>query len=135
MPQRTPDAKPWRVMKRRNKSFVIRLVYTLCLAGATYNHARIVLEHGVLWDYGGLPLFVSTFWTALTFIDALAVVLLLARPRHGLVLTVAIIVSDVAVNSWVGMEYGIDAAAFAAQVVFLLFVLFTVCQAWHAVKR
>ncbi len=95
MPQLTPDAKPWRVIKRRNKPFVIRLVYTLCLA----------------------------------------VVLLLARPRYGLVLTVAIIVSDVAVNSWVGMEYGIDAAAFAAQVVFLLFVLFTVCRAWHAVER
>ena len=31
----------------------------------------------------GLPLFVSTFWTALTFIDALAVVLLLAKPRYG----------------------------------------------------
>ena len=107
----------------------------LCLAGATYNHARIVLEHGVPWDYGGLPLFVSTFWTALTFIDALAVVLLLAKPRYGLGLTVAIIVSDVAVNSWVGMEYGIDAAAFAAQVVFLLFVRFTVRGAWHAVER
>ena len=52
-----------------------------------------------------------------------------------LVLTVAIIVSDVAVNSWVGMEYGIDAAAFAAQVVFLLFVLFTARRAWHAVER
>ena len=53
----------------------------------------------------------------------------------GVGLTVAIIVSDVAVNSWVGMAYGIDAAAFAAQVVFLLFVLFTVRGAWHAVER
>ena len=68
-----------------NASFSIRLVYALCLAGATYNHARIVAEHGLTWDYGGLPFLVSSFWTALTFIDALAVILLLASPLRGMV--------------------------------------------------
>ena len=115
--------------KRWSVSFVIRPLYALCLAGATYNHARIVLEHGLRWDYGGVPIFVSTFWTALTFVDALAVLLLFVRPRYGVALTVAIIVSDVAVNSWVGMAYGIDVAAFAAQLVFLLFVLCTARRA------
>ena len=114
-------------------SFVIRLLYALCLAGVTCNHARIVLEHGLMWDYGGVPLFVSTFWTARTFVDALAVIFLFVQHRYGVALTVAIIVSDVAMNAWVDMVYGIDVATFAAQVVFLLFVLFTVRRAWHAV--
>ena len=135
MPQLTPDAKPWQVMERRNTSFAIRLVYALCLSGATYNHARIVLEHGLTWDYGGVPLFVSVFWTTLTFIDALAVVLLFAKPTAGLLLTVAIMVADVAVNWWVGMAYGFDVAAFSAQVLFLLFLVCTVRRAWLAEAR
>ena len=118
-----------------NTSFLIRLVYALCLAGATYNHARIVVEHGLTWDYGGLPLLVSSFWTALTLIDPLAVILLLARPKHGMVLTVAIIVNDVVINSWVGLAYGFDAASFVAQVSFLIFVMFTVRIAWRAELR
>ena len=135
MPEITPDAKPWRMMKERNTSFAIRLVYALCLLGATCNHARIVIEHGVTWNYGGVPLFVSVFWTALTFVDALAVFLLFARPRAGLLLTVAIMVADVAVNWWVGMAYGFDVAAFSAQVVFMLFVMATVRRAWVVAPR
>lgn len=122
-------------MGRWNTAFATRLVYALCLSGATYNHARSVLAHGLAWDYGGVPRLVSAFWTALTFIDALAVVLLFARPRAGLLLTVAIMVADVAVNGWVGMAYGFDVAAFSAQVVFMLFVLATVRRAWMAVPR
>jgi hypothetical protein len=104
----------------------------LCLASAAYNHARIVADHGFNWDYGGLPWFVCIFWTALTFIDPLAVILLIVRPTLGVALTGAIIVSDVAVNSWVGLTYGFDIAAFSAQAVFLMFVLLTVRIAWRA---
>jgi len=116
----------------RNPSFPIRLVYAVCLAGATYNHARIVAVHGLAWDYGGLPGFVCVFWTALTFIDALGVVLLMTLPMPGLALTAAIIVCDVLVNAWVGMAYGFDIAAFAAQALFLVFVMATIGIAWRA---
>lgn len=52
----------------RSRRFVriVRGIYTLALLGATFNHARIVLAHGLDWDYGGLPGFVTRFWTALT---------------------------------------------------------------------
>jgi hypothetical protein len=123
------------IKKIRNPSFLIRLIYALCLAGATYNHARIVAAYGIRWDYGGLPLFVCFFWTALTFIDPLAVVLLMARPTLGLALTVAIIASDVVINFWVGLTYGVDIASFLAQVLFLVFVMLTVCVAWRAELR
>ena len=116
----------------RNSSFLIRLIYAICLAGASFNHARIVAAHGLTWNYGGLPVFVCVFWTALTFVDALAVILLMTTPLLGLGLATAIIVCDVVINAWVGMRYGFDVASFAAQALFLLFVMSTVGIAWRS---
>jgi hypothetical protein len=101
------------------------------MTGAAWNHARILFEHGLGWDYGGIHPFYATFWTSLTFFDSLAVLLLLARPRAGLLLTALIIVGDVVINACVGLTYGIDLAAFAAQFVFMVFVLATLRRAWH----
>jgi hypothetical protein len=116
----------------RNPSFLLRLIYAICLAGASFNHARIVAAHGLDWNYGGLPMFVCVFWTALTFVDALAVILLMTTPLLGLSLTTAIIVCDVVINAWVGMKYGFDVAAFSAQAMFLVFVMSTVGIAWRS---
>jgi hypothetical protein len=116
----------------RNPSFLIRLVYAICLAGASFNHARIVSARGLDWNYGGLPVFVCVFWTALTFIDALAVILLMTKPILGLGLATAIIVCDVVINAWVGMRYGFDVASFSAQALFLVFVMSTVGIAWRS---
>lgn len=114
---------------------IIRIVYAVCMAGAAWNHARIVFEHGLWWDYGGIHPFVATFWTSLTFFDTLAVILLLARPRAGVLLTTLIIVCDVLVNAAVGLAYGFDLASFAAQCVFLVFVLCTARRAWMTGNR
>ena len=97
----------------------------------SYNHAAIVLEYGLHWDYGGLPVFVTSFWTGLTFIDPLAAILLLTRLKPGLALTVAVIGSDVAANSRAGLTYGFDIPASTAQVLFLIFVLSIVRIAWR----
>lgn len=118
--------------KVRNPSLWIRIAYAICLASATFNHARIVLTHGLTYDYGGLPLSICFFWTALTFIDPLAAVLLMIRPLFGLALTAAIIVSDVVINSWVGLTYGFDIPSFFAQALFLVFVMCTVRIAWRS---
>jgi hypothetical protein len=115
----------------KNPAVVIRVVYALCLTGAAWNHARILLEHGIWWNYGGIHPFYATFWTSLTFFDSLAVILLLTRPRAGLVLTTLIIVSDVLINACVGLSYGFDPASFGAQCFFMVFVLATVRRAWY----
>lgn len=120
------------VKTMQDPSFLIRLIYAICLAGASFNHARIVASHGLDWNYGGLPVFVCVFWTALTFVDALAIILLMTKPILGLGLTTAIIVCDVVINAWVGMKYGIDVVAFSAQVLFLIFVISTVKTAWRS---
>jgi len=115
----------------KTQSVLIRSLYALCLAGATRNHALIVLEHGWAWDYGGGAPFVAAFWTALTLLDPLAIVLLWLRPRAGLALTTAIIVSDVLINAGVGLRYGFDWLFFGAQALFMLIVLATVGHAWR----
>lgn len=118
-------------MRDRNWSLIIRAIFAVCMAGAAWNHARILFEHGLWWNYGGVHPFYAAFWTSLTFFDSLAVFLLLTRPRAGLVLTTLIIVSDVLINTCVGLTYGFDPAAFAAQGIFMVFVLGTVRMAWH----
>jgi hypothetical protein len=115
----------------RNTSTTIRVLYAVCLAGAAYNHARILFAHGLWWNYGGIHPFYAGFWTSLTFLDFLAVVLLLACPRPGLVLTTSLIVSDVLINACVGLTYGFDWPAFGAQFVFMAIVLATVRPAWR----
>lgn len=101
------------------------------MTGAAWNHARILFEHGLWWNYGGIHPFYATFWTSLAFFDSLAVLLLLTRPRAGLALTTLIIVGDVLINASAGLIYGIDLASFAAQFIFMIFVLATVGRAWQ----
>jgi hypothetical protein len=62
-----------------------------------------------------MPLFVCAYWTSLTFFDPLAVVLLLAKPRLGVMLPVAIITRDVVLDAWVGATRGFQVGAFIAQ--------------------
>lgn len=66
-----------------------------------------------------MPLFVCAYWTTLTLLDPLAAALLLARPRLGVMLTVAIITIDVALNVWVGATRGFQLDALIAQATFL----------------
>jgi hypothetical protein len=107
----------------RRASIVIRTLFGLCLLAATFNHARAILQHGLLWDYGlGNKLAVASkvFWGALTILDPLAVLLLIAKPRAGIWLTVGIIVSDVMHNTYyVAVSDQWHAPFFLAQVGFL----------------
>lgn len=85
-------------------SLVVRAIYAACLAGATGVHLGIHFQFGVLLgDLApqGCPLFTRLFWSALTLLDPLAAVLLFLRPRAGILLTQAIIVADVAHNTWI----------------------------------
>ena len=78
--------------------FWIRVVYAVCLVVATVNHIRLVHAWG--WVPSHLPIATALYWSSLTFFDPLAAALLFVRPRAGIVLTIAIIASDVAHNSW-----------------------------------
>jgi hypothetical protein len=123
----------------RSPGLLIRIVYALCLAGATYNHVRAVMEGG--WIPAHLPLASAIYWSSLTFLDPLAAVLLFVRPRAGIALTAAIIGTNVPHNLgylWVHGEAGSflkDVASnfmVMSQCLFLLFVAVTAPIAWRA---
>jgi hypothetical protein len=87
-------------------------------------------QHGFFWDYGGVPPFTRIFWTSLTFVDPTAVVLLFLWPAAGVWLTLAIIITDVAHNTWFGLVHGMAANwMYYSQGVFLAFVLLTIRMA------
>lgn len=115
----------------RKASFTLRIIYAICLLGATCIHVAVLLQHGVLWDYCGAHLLTRIYWTSLTFLDPLAALLLFARPHVGVALTVAIITSDVLHNTLVGGPS--RNAMYVSQVAFLLFIACTVYAAWRGV--
>ncbi|PQV51955.1 hypothetical protein [Paraburkholderia sp. BL21I4N1] len=117
------------------RSLHLRVIYALCLCGATWTHLQVALTHGLWWDYGGAAPLTRVYWTSLLFIDPLTALLLLVAPVAGLILCVAVIVTDVAHNSWFALHHPIRMDLYLSQIVFLLFVLSTVRSAWRGVVR
>jgi hypothetical protein len=113
------------------RSLYLRVIYALCLGGATWTHLQVVLTHGLSWDYGNAALFTRIYWTSLLFIDPVTALLLLVSPAIGLLLCIAVIVTDVAHNSWFALHHPIRMDLYLSQIVFLLFVAFTVRMAWR----
>ncbi|SOE57955.1 hypothetical protein SAMN05446635_1332 [Burkholderia sp. OK233] len=120
-----------RISNPERRSFYLRLIYALCLCGATWTHLQVALVHGLWWDYGGAAPLTQIYWTSLLFIDPLTVLLLLLSPRAGLILCVAVIVTDVVHNSWFALHHAIRVDLYLSQIAFLLFVAFTMRTAWR----
>jgi hypothetical protein len=120
-------------------SLTLRIVYTACLAGATCVHVATHLRYGVFLNALeglGYSLLTRVFWSSLTLLDPIAGLLMFIRPRAGLALAVAIIVSDVAHNGWILHHFGrAPDAAFWAQVAFLIFLLATIVTAWRGLRH
>jgi hypothetical protein len=118
-------------------SLAIRLLLAACLLGATFNHVRAIVDCGLLCDYGLAAALPSRlYWTSLTVLDPLAAALLLVRPRAGLLLTLAIIVSDVLHNTYyVASANQWGNPFYLAQVGFLVLVTATAPLAWRGVPR
>ncbi len=79
-------------------SVIVRSIWAACLLIGGLNHARILLQHGLLWDYGGVAWASAAYWSSLTIIDPLAAALVFVRPRAGIVTTVVLIVTNVVHN-------------------------------------
>jgi hypothetical protein len=116
----------------------IRVIYSVCLVVATVNHIQAVHAWG--WVPSHLPIASALYWSSLTFFDPLAAALLFVRPRAGILLTIAIIVSDVAHNLWFTAKHPMGASflrdvtssfALMSQIAFLLFVAATASIAWR----
>jgi len=104
------------------------------LAGAC-THAAVLWQHGLIWDYGGVPHATRVYWTSLTFLDPAAAILLIAFPRVGILATLGIISSDVAHNLWFFAHYHVPYNwMIVLQCAFLIFVVMTFPIVWRSLK-
>jgi hypothetical protein len=78
---------------------LVRWVYAIGFLAGTYTHARAILTHGLLAT--PVPFAIGLYWDTLTLLDPLTVLLLWWKPKLGLWLAVAIMLSDISVNTWV----------------------------------
>jgi hypothetical protein len=114
-------------MARSLSSRHARLIWALCLAVGTCTHVASLI-YG--WN-DRVPAPSAVFWNALTVLDPLAAVLLFLRPRMGVALTLAIMLSDVAHNVWAIGAFGAIAWPVVVQAAFLVFVLATARLIWR----
>lgn len=120
-------------------SFAVRVLFAGCLLIGTLNHICADVVQGVLWDYGYGPsayLASRVFWGALTLLDPLAALLLFIKPRAGILLTAAIMLVDVAHNTYyVAMKQQWLESFYLSQVAFLVAVFLLAPIAWRCSVR
>jgi hypothetical protein len=120
------------LLVRVRRASLLRVIYAICLLGGMSTHVATLWQHGLFWDYGGVPLLTRVYWTLLTFLDPLAAILLFVYPRVGLFATLAIISTDVAHNLWFCAHYHTPLNwMIASQCTFLVFVLVSFPSVWR----
>ena len=122
------------------KGRVVRGIWAACLLIAGANHARILLQHGLQFDYGGVALPSALYWTSLALLDPLVAALLFVRPTWGIVGTVMLIATNVAHNLTIVAQRAPEGELFGrvafspillSQIAFLAFVAATARIAWR----
>jgi hypothetical protein len=141
---REKEGGPWKAtfsaqdQPVRRGSLIVRSIWAACLLIGGVNHARILLQHGLFWDYGGVAWASAVYWSSLTILDPLVAAILFARPKMGVLSTAALIVTNVIHNLAVTARYApegefLTRAAnpfIASQIGFMLFVGATARIAW-----
>lgn len=81
------------------KTKVILAIQSISMLGGASTHLMWLINNGFLSEKYDAPFFSMVFWDSLTFLDPLAAILLIAKPKIGVWLTTTIIVVDVFHNS------------------------------------
>jgi hypothetical protein len=120
---------PWRL------DHTLRVLMVGALSIGTCTHVENC------WRAGYLPLprqpFVfNLYWTSLTLFDPLAAVLLVLRPRAGLVMSAIIMLSDIAINAYAFRPSGALSMEwpFWLQVTFASFLLVASPYCWRSLR-
>lgn len=121
-------------------SIIVRAIWAACLLVGGINHARTLLLHGLLWDYGGVAWPSAVYWSSLTIVDPLVAALLFLRPKIGIPATIILIVTNVIHNLAVTAAYVPEGEFLIlattdpfliTQIGFMLFVAATARTAWR----
>lgn len=122
------------LLRRREGRFgsqqLLRTIMIVALATGTTTHVALVWRWGLIADTSQPPAF-NYYWAALTLLDPLAALFLLLAPRAGLILTIAIMISDVSINFFAArLDGGGFPWSFWWQSGFALFVLAAAPWCW-----
>lgn len=115
---------------------IARIVWVIAFLIGASTHARDIALGGWLpYDFAPAPL--NLFWSLLLPLDLLAAILLMLKRRSGVMLGLAIMLADVAVNTWFAHtnEWLDLFAALQWQSLFLGFVLATAAMLWQQLSR
>lgn len=105
-------------------------VYVVLFAIGGCVHLVHIIEDGWL-PYSFAPEWMNVYWTSLVFFDFAAIGLLLKYRNLGLILSLLIMISDVAVNTHAhNIEGGGIYWGYIAQTMFLGFILGTIGFLW-----
>ena len=120
-------------LKCIRKAKVALIVYIMSFIIATSTHIYDIIKDGFL-PYIKCPLWANIYWTSLTFLDPLSIVLLIVNIRIGLILYTFIIISDVIINIYFTVRfqglYGLINIYMICQSLFLIFLLWTIKSIW-----
>jgi len=86
---------------------LIRLLWTVGFLVGTTTHTMGLVAGGWL-PYTYAPLWMNAYWTSLTLLDPVTAILLWTRPAYGVWLGIAVMVTDVAINSYGAYGRGYD---------------------------
>lgn len=129
-----------RALSRREPQWraaeTLRLIMIGAFSVGTCSHVENTLRAGLL-PLPLQPLAFNLYWTSLTLLDPLAAFLLVVRPRAGLLLSGAIMASDVSINAY---AFGVNGAIrlewpFWLQVAFAAFAVAAGPYCWHRLGR
>ncbi|TAJ47314.1 MAG: hypothetical protein EPO52_12505 [Herbiconiux sp.] len=109
---------------------VFQVVWVLGFLVGTTTHT-VDLIVGGLNAYSDFPLGVRLFWVMLTFLDPATAALIIFRRRSGIVLGIAVIVADIAVNWTVFVLVGgLSLFGVISQSLFAVLILVTARPLW-----
>lgn len=110
---------------------VFQVVWVLGFLVGTTTHTAELIVGGVN-AYSGFPLGVRLFWVSLTLLDPATALLIIFRRRSGIVLGIAVIVADIAVNWTVFvMVGGLSLFGVISQSLFAVLILVTARPLWR----
>lgn len=81
--------------KLNKKTRIFLILQSTGMLIGTMSHLAWIIKNGFLSVNYNAPLFSKFFWDALTFVDPIAAILLVIKPRIGIWLTLIIIIVDV----------------------------------------
>ena len=79
---------------------VILFFYSAGFLIGTYTHLSNMLTRGFLSISHLAPWYVNLYWDSLTFFDLLASILIWVKLREGLLLAIAIMATDIIINTY-----------------------------------